>query len=112
MATYERVLADLINDDPEDSLCFHKLADAPPAEAERGTAFTLAINYSVIRDYITGFEMPPYDDWELMTQRSDQIFRWRDQILERWHQADRLEELRAMPTASTSALPNGRPAAA
>jgi hypothetical protein len=97
MPTYERVLAALIADDPEDSLCFHRLMDARPTEAERGTAMTLAIHYSVVRDHIRGFVMPPYDDWALIAEQTSQIERWRDQILERWSAADRLEELRAMP---------------
>ncbi len=97
MAVYERALAQLIADDPADTLCFHRLMDDPPAKAERGTAEILAIHYSVLRDQLRGFVTPPYDDWPLIRQQTAEIERWRDQIIERWRDADRLEELRTMP---------------
>jgi hypothetical protein len=92
--TYEVVLESLIKDDPEDSLRFHHLRDAPPPEAERGTAQIVAIHYSVLMDHVRGALSP--DDSE-MWQHVGTIERWQAQILARWAELDRAEELRAMP---------------
>ena len=80
--------------DPNDDMLNHKLLDAPPNVAERGTAQWLAIEYSVVRDLINGrVSMDDSDAWA----QGEDIDRWTDAILERMRRADRLDELRAMP---------------
>ena len=100
MRTYERALISLVADDPEDTLLFHRLLDAPPDAAERGTAQVVAIHASVIRDYVTGFEWPKRDDWQLIAEKTSEIEQMQEQIIARWRAADRLDELRAMPYRS------------
>ena len=78
LLTYERTLFSLVADDPEDSLVFHHLLDAPPEKAEKGAAEIVAIHYSVLRDRVRGFTIPAYDDWDLIRQETDDIERWRD----------------------------------
>jgi len=98
MAAYEKALAGLIRDDPEDDLRFHHLVDAPHDKAESGTALTLAIHDSSLRDYITGSSAGSsrWDD-EQLDEDVARIVRWQEQIIERWGAADRLAALRAMP---------------
>lgn len=92
--SYERVLFELVKEDPEDLLRYHKLLDAHPDVAERGTAQWLAIEYSVLRDRINGRADRTDDE---LYESADQIEQWTDGILARFRHADRLAELRGMP---------------
>jgi hypothetical protein len=94
LQAYERALRELVATDPNDDLRYHRLLDAPPEEAERGTAQWLAIEYSVLRDLING--RPDLTDGELYAFCRD-LNEWTNTILERLRRADRLEELRSMP---------------
>jgi hypothetical protein len=105
---YEAALAELIRSDPEDSLRFHDLADAPPDEAERGTAEWLAIEYSVIVNLANGRAERPDEE---MPAHADEILRLAEGFLQRFRRVDRVAALCAMRTASTCVRPSGSLAA-
>jgi hypothetical protein len=103
---YEAALAELIRSDPEDSLRFHDLADAPPDEAERGTAEWLAIEYSVIVNLANGRAERPDEE---MPAHADEILRLAEGFLQRFRRVDRVAALRAMPYREYLRTPEWQP---